>query len=71
MTESFDSSSLWSATQVLVSGSMGCLVASLFYMSLTLLKLDSYGVDDSACKTSWETLVYFDSFESHSPNGIY
>ena len=31
----------------LVSGSMGFLVASLFFMSLMLFKLDSYDFDDS------------------------
>ena len=33
--------------KVLVSGSMGCLVASLFVMSVMLFKFDSYGFGDS------------------------
>ena len=45
-------------TSTIVSGSMGCLVASLFFMSLMLFKLDSYGLDDSACKLR-------DSFDKH------
>ena len=47
MTEFFDSSSFWSAAQVLASGSMGCLVFSLFVMSVMLFKLDSHAFDDS------------------------
>ena len=47
MTESFNSSSFWSATQFLPSGSMGRLVVSLFVMSVMLFKLDSHGFDDS------------------------
>ena len=47
MTESLDSSSFWSATQVLASGGMGCWVVSLFVMSVMLFKLDSHGFDDS------------------------
>ena len=45
--ESFDSSSFWFSTQVLASGSMACLVVSLFVMSVMLFKLDSHGFDDS------------------------